>query len=273
MHCRTPVFDRRLAALRPGTARRERGFSLAELLVVIGIIGVLAAIGLPALRGLGESNAIDAATRQMLDDLAYARLRAINDRTTVYMVFVPPDMHEVVTNLAPYRLTGYTLYSRRSVGEQPGRASPKQLIPWRNLPDKTFFPISKFTDPALTPSSTNLFERPFARGNNFFLTITNRPLSFNNMPYLAFSPQGQTVRFGTDNRPLPGEDEYLALAKGSVVHPQEADGHFHDFPDVVEVPVNNRRYIRVNWLTGRAQVVGDLLAGAGGQQVVIGAPE
>src|ERR1700722_20253329 len=75
-----------------GTTRPTavKAFTLLELLVVLVIMGILAAIGLPAIRGMSKSNAIAAADRQMLDDLAYARQRAIAEHTTVYMVFVPP---------------------------------------------------------------------------------------------------------------------------------------------------------------------------------------
>lgn len=256
------------AGRRPG-GRTRRAFTLAELLVVIAIIGLLAAIGLPALRGLGESNAIDAATRQLLDDLAFARLRAINDRTTVYFLVVPPDAHLQVSNLAPYRLSGYTLYSRRSIGDQPGRHQPRQLIPWRNLPDKTFFALSKF----VASGTTNLLEQPLAATNNFSLNITNRLRTSLAMSYLAFNAQGQLVHFDNLGRQLPGRDEYLALVKGSVLHPQNADGTYSGLPDFVEVPAGNRRYLRVNWLTGRSEVLGDLVVNDRGENLILGRPE
>ncbi|MBL9137161.1 MAG: prepilin-type N-terminal cleavage/methylation domain-containing protein [Verrucomicrobiales bacterium] len=240
-------------------AAGSRAFTLAELLVVIVIIGVLAAIGLPALRGLGESNAIDAATRQMLDDLAFARLKAINDRTTVYMVFVPPGIESMVAHLAPYRYTGYTLFSRRSIGDQPGRQTPRQLIPWRNLPDKTFFPVTKLLN-APVPT-TNLYEQPFAFTNNFTLTVTNRVYTNLFMRYIAFNAEGQLVRIDNRGNQLIGNDEYVALSKGSVVHPQDANGtYLNEDADLVEIPPGNRRFIKVNWLTGRAEVLGDLIA-------------
>lgn len=233
-------------------SRLSRAFSLAELMVVIGIIAILATLGLPALRGLGESTAIDAAVRQILDDLAYARLRAINDRTTVYMLFVPPDVENQATNLAPLRFTGYTLFTRRTVGEQPGRQNPQQLIPWRSLPDQTLFPAVKFAH----SGTTNEADLPFAWTNNFPLVITNRLYASMPMFYLAFNAQGQVVRHDGMGRQVMGRDEFVALAKGSVVHPQDALGRYVEPPDVIEIPRGNRRYIQVNWLTGRATVVG-----------------
>src|SRR5881409_4404976 len=67
-------------------------FTLIELLVVMAIIGLLATIGLPALKGFGKGTGMAGAQRQLLQDLGLARLSAINGRTTVYMVFVPTNI-------------------------------------------------------------------------------------------------------------------------------------------------------------------------------------
>src|SRR4051812_12595520 len=68
----------------------KRAFTLIELLVVIGIIALLATIGVGALRGFSAVDVVKAGNRQLLDDINRARNSAQNERTTIYMVFVPP---------------------------------------------------------------------------------------------------------------------------------------------------------------------------------------
>ena len=59
--------------------------------MVISILGILAALVVPALKNFGHSDATISASRQLLDDVARARQLAISQRTTVYMVFVPTN--------------------------------------------------------------------------------------------------------------------------------------------------------------------------------------
>ena len=68
----------------------RRAFTVLEMLVVITIIGFLAALALPHLPGMTKANAMTTALQQLLSDTALARQLALSHRTTVYMVFVPP---------------------------------------------------------------------------------------------------------------------------------------------------------------------------------------
>ena len=155
-------------------------FTLIEMLLVITIIGILAAIGLPHLKGWGEGNTMTAATRQLMDDLAYARLKAISTRSPVYVVFVSPQVvnptffnnldaaeKKQASNLWSGQFTSYALFSPRSVGDQPGRPSAKYLTPWKTLPDKVFIATNKF---ATLP-------------NRFAFNETNRPFAYLPVPF------------------------------------------------------------------------------------------
>lgn len=249
--------------------QEKRAFSLIELLVVIGIIGLLASVGLPALRGLTGSTDINAATRQLVDDLGYARLQAISRRTTVYVVFVSPKIltdprvlngmnpveQREVRKLIPGQYTTYALYAPRSLGDQPGNPTPKYLTEWKSLPAGVLIDTNKF-DPS--------FEGRLSEWRN--LASTNRPMlhaefpfpfpskdksaKYVRLPCIAFNYQGQLL--------YPG-DEYLRLVRGTVIAPRNDDeGKTYKIaaPEVLETPrgnSTNNPVVRVDWLTGRAR--------------------
>src|SRR5689334_2236254 len=80
-----------------GRCRQRCGMTIMELLIVISIIALLSALAVPAIKALTRSNTISSANRQLLDDIALARQRAINERSIVHIVFVPlsPVMQQV----------------------------------------------------------------------------------------------------------------------------------------------------------------------------------
>ena len=262
-------------------ATRQRAFTLIELLVVIAVIGILAAIGVPALKGMAGSNDISSATRQLLDDLAYARAKAIGDRTTVYVVFVSDaavnaqrhvgrsltvaEKKEIARH-ANLQYTSYALFARRSLGDQPGPGTPRYITDWRTMPQGTFILTNKF-DSAVPPgpqrSIIPLFSRPLLHATGgtmpepFPFPMAESSLKIP-LPYVAFDYQGRLFQRGL----ATGEDVILPITKGSIVYPQEdrlkMDAGSLEAAEVIETPkgnATNNPCIRIDWLTGRARMV------------------
>lgn len=260
----------RLVAL---PAAKASGFSLVELLVVMAIIGILAAIGLPALRGLGGSNDIAAANRQLIDDLAFARFKAINERTVVYVVFVSQDILTAnlnnqqkieVAKKANLQYTSYALFSKRSLGDQPGPGTAHYITDWKTLPQGVYILTNKFdVTLALAPDSARaaipVANRPFSYVDVPFPTVTDKLIK---LPVVAFDFQGRLVAFDSSGRLKQAEDLVIPLVKGSIIYPQEsrdvAKQRSLDPAEVIETPKNNytnNPVVRVDWLTGRARSV------------------
>ncbi len=258
------------------TPARKSAFTLLELLVVIAIIGILAAISAPVFKNLRATDAMAASTRQLLDDVARARQYAISQRTTVYMIFCPANFwtdpaysalplteQNKGDKLYGKQLNAYAFVTLRSVGEQPGRISPRYLSPWHTLPDGAVIPFFKFLarnsvtpvqDPPLPATANRVFRVPgFSVTNTIPFPSAEAYApgrTYVPVPYLAFDFQGKLVS---------GVDEYIPLARGSVGYARNADkSAAQAVPTINESPAGNSTnafsIIHIDWLTGRARL-------------------
>jgi len=66
---------------------REAGFSFAELMVVIALIGILSAIALPGLLGNLPEKRLKNAARNLYSDMQRARLQAVKENNSVTVTF------------------------------------------------------------------------------------------------------------------------------------------------------------------------------------------
>jgi type IV fimbrial biogenesis protein FimT len=70
-------------------AHPRRGFTTLELLVVISILLIVAAIALPNLSGWAKNQRLKGVARDLMSHFQFARLEAIKSSTTVVLTFYP----------------------------------------------------------------------------------------------------------------------------------------------------------------------------------------
>ena len=83
------------------TSRHDaKGFSLVELVVVLGIFGILAAITVPAMSGYLRSSRLQGAAATLVSDLRYAHSLASAQRRTFAITFSASSYS--VVRLSPF---------------------------------------------------------------------------------------------------------------------------------------------------------------------------
>ena len=247
-------------------ARTSLAFTLVEMLVVLIIIVLLAALALPHIRGHSESVAIKAATHQLVSDLSFARQKALSQRSTVAVVFltdaiynaqqVPPASADAAELKEINRLKGgvfthYAVYAFRRVGEQPGQATAGYLTEWKSLPEKTFLPTNQANGFSVSLLPKQQFPFPFTRSGDAPSPI--RP----SLPYIAFDSEGRSIQLAQS---LTGQgvqflDAAVSVARGAVFYARDNGGAIINL-EIQEIPPDNGtgNVVRVDFLTGRAKL-------------------
>ncbi len=238
-------------------------FTLLELLIVLAIIGLLSAVALPHLKGLTRSNTMASANQQLLDDLASARQRAINNRSGVYVLFMPPVDPAALSSLSrtqqnrtvSMQYTSYALFAERTAGDQPGRPYKRYITDWKTLPDGVFIAANKFSTPYTIPlNGVNKDVLPFDT-NVFFPYPTIESSYSNNFAYLKFDAQGRLASTRSSDGTCT-----IPLARGSILlftdpstgvltasAPAESGGNN-------SANTNTYDHIEIDGLTGRARL-------------------
>ncbi len=215
---------------RHGAGERRLAFTLIEMLVVLGIIGILAGMTLPSFNK-DRSNVTEAATRQLMDDLAFARLKAMSQRTKVYVVFAPdldwftnwfaggltPAQNSFLyynpggNTIVGGQLNSYALFSPRMLGDQPGQSTPRYISEWHTLPDGAFIPAE------VLRSQFVVHGMPFSPQNPTIpLDETSPATTSVQLPFIGFDETGRVLGRTTNIS--------LAVVQGSIMHPKDPTG-------------------------------------------------
>jgi type IV fimbrial biogenesis protein FimT len=110
--------------------REQSGFSLAELMVVISIIGVLAAIAIPSFVGILAESALREQTESMVSDMRYARSMALRRGLSVTMCASanPTDDVPTCTLTDPNWATGWIVFIDNSAPFDNQHSSDDELL-------------------------------------------------------------------------------------------------------------------------------------------------
>ncbi|CAN5254406.1 N/A [soil metagenome] len=105
----------------PTRRTREGGFTLIEMLTVLVIFGISAAIAAPSLSGFISGNKVDRARDQVIGDLAYSRMLAIRSAATVNVCLVNQTTYLIKRGASSVDCSGGTTVRTVRLGEDyPG---------------------------------------------------------------------------------------------------------------------------------------------------------
>lgn len=174
----------------------RRGFTLAELLIVMGIIAVIFAIAVPRFEDIGRGGKMRAALNELRSTLALARQWAIANREEVFVV-LPDDFSGVYTGLSTNEyakaLRSYAIYTRNR----------GYIKDWTYLPRGVYFVdnynsalASNRTGSCINPNR-NVFRSSTIYSGAQAIPFPTATSPTKNINALRFSPQGWALESGT----------------------------------------------------------------------------
>jgi len=105
-------------------SRAQAGFTLVEVMIVLAIIGIMAAIGIPSFKGLVPRIRLNNNTMVLANEISLARVRAISKSTDFSIVFHPDTERYTLKKYDPAEKNmGDTLLSGSDL-YKTGRFSP-----------------------------------------------------------------------------------------------------------------------------------------------------
>ena len=83
----------------------QRGFTLLELIIVVSILSIFAALALPTFNNAFSDYKIESAAKRIASDIRYARSYAITTDDTISITFDPADENYQVKNSSNIKIT------------------------------------------------------------------------------------------------------------------------------------------------------------------------
>jgi prepilin-type N-terminal cleavage/methylation domain-containing protein len=178
--------------------RDERGFTLPELVTVIAIMGILAAIAIAIWFNVIEARRVDAAANQVASDMRLVHTRATNQLTD-WRVVIYPERGEESAGPDYYLMRLVRPYGEGDPSPTPAERDPAVTPIPRYLPDNVEI-MHQTTDTGVLivdDTSADYYEDPEGAG------ATSRTIEFNSDGTMwgRLSPSG-TVRVTVDGDPI-----------------------------------------------------------------------